>query len=636
MIVPMNHLPNLLIVDDTAENLILLATVIGKIKVNLIKASSGTEALEIIQGIEIALAIIDVRMPIMDGYELAVKLNEERSDDKVPVIFLTANYPDEIEIFKGYDSGAVDYIFKPFNSHILLSKISVFLDLFNQKQKIIRNVAQLKKLANDLIIVNEALRKREEKLQQEQLFNKALLDSIPGIFYLYTYPELRMVKWNKQHEILFGFEPEEMEGRHVLEWHLPETHEAVLNSLDGFMDTGQVGIETYLLAKDGHSIPFLLTAVKFESQGQNYLIGVGTDVSEQKQAEVELRDNKTILTKAQQIAHVGSWEYDYKSDRMKCSDETFRIFGFQPGEVEPTLGLFYNMVHRDDFQLLMDRIEDVRKLHIPLSIDLRILYSNGEQRFIHEQAEMTFDSDGVPAKWIGTVHDITQRKRIEEELQQSLERLHQLSKHIEQARENERLNIARDLHDDLGQALTAVKIDLGLIKQNVSDDVVIQKINMVSALVGETIKTVQRLTSQLRPEIIDDLGLEAAIKWYTKEFAQRNGIEIDLDMDSGISISPEDSLTVFRIMQESLTNIARHSGANRVDIKLIDEDGIINFRISDNGVGITEDSLNSNKSYGIIGMKERASSLAGTCDIYSENGKGTIINLIFPLNKMDV
>ncbi len=629
----MNQLPNLLIVDDTEQNLALLEVVVRKVRVNLIKATSGPEALEKTLGVELALAIIDVRMPQMDGFELARKLNEIRPDSKVPIIFLTANY--DHSATEGYDSGAVDYIYKPMHAPILLSKINVFLDLFNQKQIIVTNVELLKKSTDELIRTNEALRKREEKLQAQQLFNKALLDSIPGIFYLYTYPELRMVTWNKQHETLFGFESEEMEGRHVLEWHLPENHDEVLNSLDGFMDMGQAGIEANLLAKDGHSIPFLLTAVKFESQGQNYLIGVGTDISEQKQAEVELRVSKTILTKAQQIAHVGSWEYDYKSDRMKCSDETFRIFGFEPGEVEPTLGLFYNMVHRADFQLLMDKIEDVRKLKIPLSIDLRILYSNGVQRFIHEQAEITFDSDGLPVKWIGTVHDITQRKNTEEELQKSLEQLHQLSKHIEQARESERLNIARDLHDDLGQALTAVKIDLGIIKQNVSGNEVIQKINAVSTLVGETIKTVQRLTSQLRPEIIDDLGLHAAIKWYTKEFAQRNGIEIDLDMDSGIPTSPDDSLILFRIMQESLTNISRHSGANHIDIKLIEEDGMVNFRISDDGVGITENEINSKKSFGIIGMKERASSLAGTCDIYSENGNGTIINLIFPLNKME-
>ena len=502
----MNQLPNLLIVDDTVENILLLKTIVQNVQVNLIQAYSGFEALERTRGIELALAIIDVKMPGMDGYELARRMNKERLGDTVPIIFLTAG--DEKNAFEGYDSGAVDYLNKPVPNHILLSKIKVFIDLFNQKQIIITNIELLKKSADELSRTNEALRKREEKLQQEQLFNKALLDSIPGIFYLYTYPELRMVTWNKQHETLFGFEPEEMEGRHVLEWHSSETHEAVLNSLDGFMDTGQAGIEANLLAKDGHSIPFLLTAVKLESQGQNYLIGIGTDIQK--------------------------------------------------------------------------------------------------------------------------------RKKAEEELKSSLEQLKQLSQHIEKARENERKAISRELHDDLGQALTAVKIDLGIIKQNVSDNEVIQKINKVSALVGETIKTVQRLTSQLRPEIIDDLGLEAAIKWYTKEFAQRNGIEIDLEMDSGIPISPDDSLILFRIMQESLTNIARHSGANRIDIKLIEEDDLINFMISDNGIGITKEELSSNKSFGIIGMKERATSLAGTCDIYSENGNGTIINLIFPLNKMDV
>lgn len=137
-------------------------------------------------------------------------------------------------------------------------------------------------------------------------------------------------------------------------------------------------------------------------------MGVGTDVCERKQAEQAVHDSESILQKAQQIAHMGSWEHDYGSDKMTCSDDTFRIFGFKPEDGEPSLDLFYNMVRQDDYPLLMDRIENVRKLHIPLSIDLRILHTNGEQRFIHEQAEMTFDSDGMPIKWIGTVHDITQ------------------------------------------------------------------------------------------------------------------------------------------------------------------------------------------------------------------------------------
>lgn len=631
--VPMNQLPSLLIVDDTEENLILLVAVIGKIKVNLIKASSGAEALEKTRKIELALAIIDVRMPIMDGYELAVKLNKNRSGDKVPVIFLTANDFSKIEISKGYDSGAVDYIFKPLNSQILLSKINIFLDLFNQKQKLVRNTVLLKKSADELTWANDALKKHEESLKQEQLFTKALLDSIPGIFYLYTYPELKMVTWNKRYETLFGFEAAEMEGRHVLDWHVPEAKDAVLDSIKAAMEFGQFSIETPMQAKNGRLIPFLLNGVKFESRGQKYLIGVGTDVTERKQAEQALQASEASLTKAQQIAHLGSWELIVATNELQWSDETFRVFGYAPRAVCPSMELFYQSVHPEDLSFIQKTIIVASDSQTPFSLDNRIIMPDGQERIVHGQAEIIYDSAGKPQKWMGTVQDITERKRIEEELKSSLEQLQQLSQYIEQVRENERVAISRELHDDLGQALTAVKIDLGIIKQKVSDNEVVLKINKVTALVGETIKTVQRLTSQLRPDIIDDLGLEAAIDWYTKEFEQRVGVEVFLDMDSELTISPNVSLTLFRIMQESLTNIARHSKATQVEIGLHKNSESIHFRISDNGVGITEDEIKSKKSFGIINMKERTASMGGSFDIYSENGHGTVIQLILPLNK---
>ena len=158
----MEQLPNLLIVDDYKQNIFLLEILIKKINVNLITASSGSEALEKTEGIELALAIIDVRMPVMNGYELAMKMNE-RSVEKVPVIFLTASHFSEIEMFKGYSFGAVDYIFKPIDNNFLLSKINVFLDLFNQKQTIKKEAVVLKKYTDELTRVNSALKKSEEK-----------------------------------------------------------------------------------------------------------------------------------------------------------------------------------------------------------------------------------------------------------------------------------------------------------------------------------------------------------------------------------------------------------------------------------------------------------------------------------------
>ena len=156
-------LPNLLLVDDSRDNLIMLEHIVGKLNINLITAISGSEALDRIRGIELALAIIDVQMPLMNGYELVEIINRERKGDRVPIIFLTANYFDESEVFKGYTHGAVDYIFKPINNHILLSKISVFLDLFNQKQTIIRNAELLRKSSEELTRVHDALQKSEEK-----------------------------------------------------------------------------------------------------------------------------------------------------------------------------------------------------------------------------------------------------------------------------------------------------------------------------------------------------------------------------------------------------------------------------------------------------------------------------------------
>jgi signal transduction histidine kinase len=223
-------------------------------------------------------------------------------------------------------------------------------------------------------------------------------------------------------------------------------------------------------------------------------------------------------------------------------------------------------------------------------------------------------------------------QKSEVELQSSLEQLRQLTQYLEKIREDERTAISRELHDDLGQALTAVKIELGIIRQNVSDTETVLKIKKVSALVSDTIKTVQRLTSQLRPPILDDLGLETAIEWYTKEFAKRNSVEVFLDMDSELTLSPETSIVIFRIMQESLTNIARHSGATRIKIGLTKINGYISFSISDNGVGITEKQIKAKNAFGIISMKERAASLRGTLDISNENDTGTKIMLNLPVN----
>jgi PAS domain S-box-containing protein len=261
-----------------------------------------------------------------------------------------------------------------------------------------------------------------------------------------------------------------------------------------------------------------------------------------------------------------------------------------------------------------------------LKTDLFFLNKNGLKIWIAIDAVKLSEN-----RYLGFAKEITQRKKAEDELKSSLDQLHKLSQHIEKIREEERVAISRELHDDLGQSLTAVKIDLGIIKESIADKQVVNRINDVAKLVSATIKTVQKITSQLRPEIIDNLGLEAAIEWYTQEYSKRNNIEIHLDINAGILIPPDDSLIVFRIMQESLTNISRHAKASKIEIKLSKNGDYIELSISDNGIGITESEIKSKKSFGIIGMMERAASLGGNFNIYNKNGYGTVTKLLFPI-----
>ncbi len=364
------------------------------------------------------------------------------------------------------------------------------------------------------------------------------------------------------------------------------------------------------------------------------LNGLIWDITEQKLLQINLQEN---IRKTDSIINnlngaVFRCKFDEELTMEYISKGVNELSGYPLSDfLMNRVRSFASLIIIDDKERVMKSIRDALNERNSFTVEYRILSAKGDIKWIWERGRGVFKGRKAVALE-GFISDITDKKKTEEELESSLEQLHQLAQHIEEVREAERVAISRELHDDLGQALTAVKIDLATIKQNVTDMATVLKINKTSALISDTIKTVQRLTSQLRPQIIDDLGLETAIEWYTKEFEQRNRVKIFLDMDSNVNIPPDDSLIIFRIMQEALTNIARHSKATTVKIRLIKEGDNINLSISDNGIGITEDKINSKKSFGFISMKERATSLGGTLKISREDNHFTVIDLIFPLN----
>ena len=229
-------------------------------------------------------------------------------------------------------------------------------------------------------------------------------------------------------------------------------------------------------------------------------------------------------------------------------------------------------------------------------------------------------------------HDITGRKKSEEQLQQSFEKLRALDARLQSIREEERTRVAREIHDELGQVLTAVKIDVAsLVRDLPTDQKQEKKVETVLSLVDHGIQSVRRIATELRPRILDDLGLVAAIEWAAEDFQTRTGTIGRVDLPEGqIAIDPERATAIFRIFQETLTNIARHANATEVDIRLSKDGGDIVLEVRDNGRGISDEQLSAGESFGILGMRERALLAGGDLIISGATGKGTLVRLRIP------
>jgi two-component system sensor histidine kinase UhpB len=231
--------------------------------------------------------------------------------------------------------------------------------------------------------------------------------------------------------------------------------------------------------------------------------------------------------------------------------------------------------------------------------------------------------------------DFTERKRSEAQLRATSEQLRSLSASLQSAREEEGTRIARELHDELGSALSSLRWDLEDLDEVISetgDQPRIQelrnKIEAMMTLTDTTVNTVRRISSELRPLALDELGLIEAIEWYAAQFQARTGIVVNCECTSdGVDLSQEQSTAVFRIYQEALTNILRHAHATRVEVKTNVEAGEFIMLIVDNGRGITEEEKSGHRTLGLLGMRERAHLIGGKIDITGTDGKGTVVTV---------
>lgn len=237
------------------------------------------------------------------------------------------------------------------------------------------------------------------------------------------------------------------------------------------------------------------------------------------------------------------------------------------------------------------------------------------------------------------LRDVTERVRTEEALRRSREELREMASVSHLVREQEKSRIARELHDELGQAMTALKMDVNWVSEQLPEgtDLVRRKLERMLILLDSTVTATRRISAELRPLILDDLGVIAAVEWLVENFTQRTGVICELEV-SDAELTWEDPLStaIFRIVQESLTNIARHAKATRTSISIAQTNTDVLISVTDNGAGFSQKDDRKPSSFGLLGLRERANLLGGEADIVSAPGKGTRIEVRLPLPAAEV
>ena len=223
--------------------------------------------------------------------------------------------------------------------------------------------------------------------------------------------------------------------------------------------------------------------------------------------------------------------------------------------------------------------------------------------------------------------------RKSERLKESEDKLRRLAAHLISVREEERAHIAREIHDELGQVLTGLKMEVTWLAKRLREKPLIEKTDSMCKLIDTTVQTVRKIATGLRPEMLDDMGLIAAVGWQAKEFQKRTGIRCRTKLPPEVKLDIDVSTTMFRIFQEILTNVARHSRATRVDMELAIAEDKVALEVIDNGVGIADSDLNGKKSLGLLGMHERALLFGGEVKITGTPGHGTRVSVSIPLRQ---
>ncbi len=334
------------------------------------------------------------------------------------------------------------------------------------------------------------------------------------------------------------------------------------------------------------------------------------------------------------------WDWNLVTNEIWWSEGFQSLFGYHRQELEPTIESWTRRLHPEDRERA---IADIHKVidggGKTWSDEYQFCCKNGSYVYVYDQGFVVHDINGKPVRMVGGMMDVTARKRAEQQLELSRRQMRALSARQDTMREEERTRIAREIHDQLGQMLTGLKMNLKWILKKVKEqeegkhtwELVQDKLIDATTLADQTIECVQNISADLRPSVLDHLGLGTALRFETERFQKRAGIDVTLhSMPEVPELKPKVAGAMFRIFQETLTNVARHSDASAIDIRLTQKDEDLILAVKDNGKGISQQALENPRSLGLLGMKERASLLNGDVTFESPPEGGTRVILRVP------
>ena len=481
----------------------------------------------------------------------------------------------------------------------------------------------------------EALRFSEDK------FAKAFQSS-PGAFAIARQSDGKHLEVNERWEELAGYTRQEALGRTTLELQLYENPEDRKRLLALIQDQGWVrNFELNLRRKSGEIRVASFSAETVKIGGEACLMVILQDITERKQTEQLLSQSQRRYTLATTAGRVGLWDWNLETNEIYVDAHLKALLGYRDDEIGNHIDEWSRQIHPEDLPAMMSAaVAHIEGRCPSFEMEHRMVRKDGTVGWFLGRGTLILGQDGE-RRMVGTDTDISDRKlaeeaarRSEEALRESHARIEDLAGRLIVAQEQERKHIARELHDDLSQQVAALSIGLGKLERQIPepDESIRNQIIKLEERISCLLERIRQLSHKLHSSILEHVDLPTALRHYCSEFSEQDKIAVALDIrDGSETVSAEVALCVYRIAQEALRNVARHSGAKRAELKLAIGGEALELHVADRGMGFDPEQLKEHRGLGLISMEERVKLLHGNFQVNTRLGSGTELRVQIPL-----